>query len=235
MAIQELTTFQLGLLSLLAIGLFLFFLLGVLWLRRKYPKAERFNSFLIAFMLIAGLYLISMLSVAIGIYTKEDLKKATPYFGGALILFWVLIYVAMYWGRKPIPTERLWNEYVLPTVKWKWNGRVYHGQAYMPSIRFNKVVKTAQHPMLRQYAGISDIVEVFFGVFISHTKFVVIQVHNKFTGEDVYGHHNPSYDVVLSLLGKEALSSYTEAIDEIQEHPQEEKQPERERGTYIRQ
>ena len=87
----ELTTFQLGLLSILAIGLFLFFLMGILWIRRKYPKAERFNAFLIAFMLIAGLYLIGMLSVAIGIYAKEDLKKATPYFGGALILFLLFI------------------------------------------------------------------------------------------------------------------------------------------------
>src|SRR3990167_1520320 len=231
-----LTTFQLGLLSILAIVVFLAFLFGVLWIRRKYPKAERFNSFLIAFMLIAGLYLIGMLSVAIGIYTKEDLKKATPYFGMALVLFWLLIYIALYWGRKPIPTERLWKEYVLPTINWKWQGRVYRGRAYMPSIRFNKVVKTTQHPMLRQYSGIADIVEVFFGVFISHTKFAVIQVHNKFTGEDVYGHHNPSYDVVLSLLGKEALSSYTEAIDEIQEQPQQQQQqPERERGTYIKQ
>ena len=231
-----LTTFQLGLLSILAIGVFLLFLLGVLWIRRKYPKAERFNAFLIAFMLIAGLYLIGMLSVAIGIYTKEDLKKATPYFGGALILFWLLIYIALYWGRKPISTERLWNDYVLNAVRWKWQGRVYTGRASMPAIRFNKVVKTTQHPLLRQYSGIADIVEVFFGVFISHTKFVVIQVHNKFTGEDVYGHHNPSYDVVLSLLGKEALSSYTEAIDEVQENRQEEQQqPEKERGTYIRQ
>lgn len=235
MTSHTLTTFQLGLLSILAIGLFLFFLFGVLWLRRKYPKAERFNAFLIAFMLIAGLYLIGMLSVAIGIYTKEDLKKATPYFGGALILFWLLIYFAMYWGRKPIPTERLWNEYVIPGVAWKWQGRVYHGRAFMPSLRFHKVVRTSQHPMLRQYSSIADIVQVFFGVFISHTKFTVIQVHNKFTGEEVEAHYNPSYDVTLKLVGKEVLSSYTEDIEEIQEQPQEEKPPERERGAYIRQ
>lgn len=232
--VNELTTFQLGLLSILAIASFLAFLFGILWIRRKYPKAERFNAFLIAFMLIAGLYLIGMLSVAIGIYTKEDLKKATPYFGGALVLFWLLIYIALYWGRKPIPTERLWNEYVLPTVKWKWNGRVYSGRASMPSIRFNKVVRTSQHPLLKQYGGIADIVEVFFGVFMSHTKFTAIQVHNKFTGEDTFGIRNPGEDVVVSLLGKESLSSYTEAIEEIQEQSQEQKPPEREGGTYIR-
>ena len=227
---MPLTTFQLSIVILVAVAVFLFFVLGILWIRRKYPRAERFNAYLIAFMLIIGVYIIAMLAVAIGIYATEDLKKATPYFGIALLVAWLMVFMVMYYKKMPIPTEKLWRDYVLPAVERQWQGRIYKGTAYMPSWRFSKVIKTSLHPSLRT-AG-ADVVEVFYGVFMSSIKFTAIQVHDKFTGHEIFTILNPTYDIVIDLLGREALSVYESAEDEIRQERQQTQ--EKEKGVYMR-
>ena len=225
----QLTTFQLSLLVILVVATFLFFVLGVLWIRRKYPRAERFNAYLVSFMLIIGVYIIGMLSVAIGIYTTENLKKVTPYFGIALLVAWLMVFIVLYYKRKPIPTEKLWVNYVMPAVKWRWEGRIYTGRGYGTSIKFTKVIKTTQHPYLKQVGA--DVVEAFYCMFFSSKKFMALMVHDKFSGHEIFTIENPTYDIVLSTLGREAVSVYEQGEQEMR---QEKQQQEQEKGVYLR-
>lgn len=225
-----LTPFQLALVSILALFVILIFFIGILWLRRKYPQKSKLDPFTRAFIIIFGIDAFLVLSYAVvDIPSKEQLQKILPYSALAWILLVILFMIIIYWRKREIDTDVLWEYYVMPSVEKKWQGRIYKGFAYMPAYKFSKVINIRENPYIRQLADFTDKVEVFYGTFISHTKFAMIMVLNKYNGKQVYCHHNPTLDILIKFIGKEAESVYVDYGQEFEKgsvEPREEREVE---------
>ena len=217
MALQ-LTQFQLALITVILLAVILFFFLGILYVRRKYPEKKQIDPFTRAFIIVFGIDSFLVLSYAVvDVPSKEQLTKILPYSALLFILLVLIFLVIIYWNKKEISTKKLWENYVLPAVDWKWQGRIYRGAGYVPSYKFSKVISVAENPLLRESKNVTNKAEVFYGAFISHTIFKAIVVLNKYNGNELFSQHNPSLDIVLNLLGREAKNIYTDYGQEFEQ------------------
>lgn len=232
MAIEGLTTFQFSLIAVLILAIFFGFVLGIMWLRRKYPEHKTIDPLTKASFIILIFLIIVVLGTALlDIPSREQLKKNYPYFFIAWLVLVIVFSIWIWWGKRPIPTKKLYYEFILPTVEWMWRGREYKGNAYMTTLRMTKIIETKSHSTLSKFHRITDLAEAFYLVLKSHTRFTALIVLNKYNGLVLESHHNPSLDLLLSFMGREGIGVYIPS--EFEQEPKEEQQPQQETHREI--
>lgn len=211
----ELTQFQFALILWLV---FVVVVIGVIiyfYIARKYPKKEKATNPIFQAVAIWGiLFLFYLLFAALGFRTQEEARNDVKWWlllGIVLILFFT---IQAYFYKKPIPSYKLWQHYVLPLVKQYWNAEPYKGKAYCRGMLFHRTIKLGESNELKGYLGKKsegiDKVDVFLGQAKFANIFMFLMVMNKYTGEDLEAIAQPmlTMDIVKRLLGKEAVSSY---------------------------
>jgi len=222
---QGLSTFQFALivwlilLTLIIGGIFLFYI------SRKYRKEKtRSNPILQAAVIFFVLMMIYLAFAAFGFRTQEEVNSDIKYLLliGLLLVVWFTY--ASYRSKKTIPPLRMWNNYVLPAVKQYWNAEPYKGSAYVRAWLFHKTIqlggKSESEQNMTGFLGEKtegiELVDVFLGQAKFANVFKFLMVMNKYTGEEITSIPEPTLtlDIVKDLLGKEAVSSLKQPLEE---------------------
>jgi hypothetical protein len=193
----------------------------VFWISRKYPsrrtKADPiFKAFFVWILLVLGYGLI----VLLGLRTQEDARSDVKWLILALVVLVLFYAIVSYFSGKPIPSYRLWMEYVLVDVKRFWNAEPYAGEGYFPGMIFHKVIDIEKNVRVKQYLAElgtpAEKVDVFYGMAKFGNVFNFLAVRNKYTGEDVMMARPPTLTVALiqKFLGEELVSSFAPILSQ---------------------
>ena len=211
----ELTQFQFALVLWLVFAVIV--IGGIIYFHtsRKYPKKDKQTNPIFQAVAIWGiLFLFYLLFAALGFRNQEEVRGDAKWWlllGILLILFFT---IQAYFYKKPIPSYKLWVNYVLPLVKQYWHAEPYKGIAYARGMLFHRTIKLSENAQFSEFLGKkgkdAEIVDVFLGQARFANTFMFLMVMNKFTGEDLEAIAQPmlTMDIVKRLLGKEAVSSY---------------------------
>jgi len=215
----ELTSFQTGLLFTAIILIIAVVIIALFFISRKYPKEkQKLDPIYKAVLIVAILYIVFMLTPAIfGFIDKETIKERSWYFviAAILLVVWYGVIVP-YWLKRPISTIKLLNLYVLPDIRELYGGEMYKGDAYIPPFEASVVIPS-ENRGLKDIGNLSTLVEVFLVNIVyggMGTRFQVLEVRDKFTGEGLRHQKNPSMSMVNALLEREVARSEIEPINE---------------------
>src|SRR3990167_49732 len=217
---QDLTPFQYALLLWLILGVIVLALVFLFWTSRKYPKPEKQQDPIFkAAKIWLIFFLIYLLFAALGFISREEVREHVKYWVIFAVLLIVFYAIAAYLYKKPIPSWKLWNYYVLPLVKKYWNAAPYAGAAYARGMLFHRTIKLSEHPDVRDLLGRkqeSEIVDVFLGKARFANTFMFVMIMDKYTGEDLEAISQPqlTLDHIRNLLGKNVVSSYESKFKE---------------------
>lgn len=191
------------------------------WISRKYPNKKQkadpiYKAFFVWLLLLLGYGIV----VLIGIRQQQDTKGDLKWLVIALIVLVLFYAVVSYFVARPIPSYKLWMQYVLPDVKRYWNAEPYVGQGYFNGMIFHKVVDINNNQKIKQYltelGKPAEKVDVFYGQAYFGNIFNFLAVRNKYTGEDIMLTRPPILTSVLiqKFLGEELVSSFAPALNQ---------------------
>src|SRR3990167_5413512 len=77
--------------------------------------------------------IVIIIPIILGFIDKETIKERSWYFviAAILLVVWYGVIVP-FWLKRPIPTIKLLNLYVLPDIRELYGGEMYKGDAYIP-------------------------------------------------------------------------------------------------------
>jgi len=234
-AMATLTDTQFSLIILGAMLIIAVSALGLFWVSRRYPPTRKskadplFKAFYIWIVLLLGYGII----VLLGIRTQENAKADIKWL--ILSLFVLILFYALvsYFVNKPIPSYRLWKEYVLPNVKQYWGAEPYAGAGYFSGMIFHKVIELERSPMiklsLQEMGKTADKIDVFYGQAYMGNMFPFLAGVNKYTGEDLLLARPPILTIALmqNFLGEELVSSFTPELSKYGNEEEHIAQPEK--------
>lgn len=214
--IKALSQFQLGIIvAILWIGIVVL-ILGVFWIKRKYPqKAEKLDPVYKGVFIILIIFLVHVTAVAIGVLTMESIQNNLKYYGAAIIIAIVFYSLVGWFRRHTIPGWKLYKDYVLPEVKRFLQGEPYKGKGYSDPITYHRVLEVSKSKYLKEQGVEGEKVQVFLGRAYFGNVFKYIAVANKHTGEVVMLHKNPPLSIQQELLGKDFVSSFEKPLEEF--------------------
>lgn len=219
---QGLTSFELGLLFTLVLLILVTAAVFLFWIIRTHPQQKaKLDPIYKGTFLSILLYIVFVITPFIfGIIEKETAKKASFWFIGvtiALVAFYG--FIVPFFLNKPIPTIKLWEQYVLPEVRALFGGENYHGDAYRPPFLFSRVIPSTYSTYLQESGIKATLVEVFLTQHVYGNRntgniFSVLSIRDKMTGEGLERHMNPPLSIVNELLGREVTRSYKQQLEE---------------------
>mgnify|MGYP001566119487 CR=1 FL=1 len=201
----------LGAMSIIVVGTVLVF-----WIMRRYPPVKKtktvplYWAFVIWIMLLLGYGII----VLLGIRTQEDAKADVKWLIISLFVLMIFFSIVSYFTNRPIPSYKLWKEYVLVNVKKYWGAEPYIGEGYFTGMIFHKVIDLEKSPQAKKYLAdmgkTSEKIDVFYGNAFFGNVFPFLAGVNKYTGEDLIMARPPILTVALIqlFLGEELVSSF---------------------------
>lgn len=207
-------------LAWVVLGAMLIVVLGaitVFWISRKYPPTRKtkavplYWAFVIWIMLLLGYGLIFLFGWRGQTEAKSDVKWLII----ALIVLILFFAITSFFTNRPIPSFRLWREYVLVNVKKYWGAEPYVGSGYFTGMIFHKVIDLERSPTVKMYLAdmgkVADKIDVFYGQAQLGNVFPFLAGVNKFTGEDLIMARPPILTTALiqTFLGEELVSSFT--------------------------
>ena len=226
----------------LILGAMLIVVLGALlifWVSRKYPPASKskadpfFKAFYVWILLLLGYGII----VLLGIRTQEDAKSDVKWLIVALISLLVFYAIVSYFTSRPIPSYRLWKEFVLVNVKKYWGAEPYVGAGYFSGMIFHKVIELERNPRVKMYlqdsGKVADKIDVFYGQATLGNIFPFLAGVNKYTGEDLIMARPPILTTALiqTFLGEELVSSFTPELAKYDTQTEPMARPQKEVGV----
>lgn len=209
--------------------------IGVYYISKKYPSKKGkldpiFKAFYVWFLLVIGYVIIFL----IGLRDRNEARGDLKWLIIALVVLVLFYAMVSLFVNRPIPSYKLWREYVLPDVKKFWNAEPYVGSAYVTGMLMHKVLEIGRVPevektLLEMGSRPSNKVDVFYGQAIFSNVFPFLAVRNKYTGEDIMLVRPPVLTVALvqRFLGEEIVSSFTNvlgAYDTEESHNQPQQQ-----------
>ena len=221
------------------LGAMLVIVLGavtIFWVSRKYPPTKKskadplFKAFYVWIILLLGYGVI----VLLGIRTQDDAKSDVKWLIIALVVLLIFYGIVSYFTNRPIPSYRLWKEYVLVNVKKYWGAEQYSGSGYFSGMIFHKVIDLERNSQVKMYlqdmGKVADKIDVFYGQAQLGNIFPFLAGVNKYTGEDIILARPPilSLALIQTFLGEELVSSFAPELSKyaVQEegiaHPQQE-------------
>ena len=227
--------------SLIILGAMLIIALaGVMlyWISKKYPATRKTKAdpLFRAFYLWIVILLAYGVIVLLGIREHEDTVKDVKWL--IMVLFVLILFygIVSYYVNKPIPSYRLWQEYVLPNVKKYWGAEPYVGAGYFTGMIFHKVIDIEKSPQIKLHLAdmgkVTDKLDVFYGQAFMGNVFPFLAGVNKYTGEDLILARPPILTTALIqiFLGEELVSSFTPELSKYGEQEEGIAQPQKEVG-----
>ena len=219
---KPLTQFEMGLLFIIALLILTTAGVILFWIIRTNPQQKpKLDPIYKGTYLSILLYIAFVITPAVfGFIEPETAKKATIWFVGVtLILVAFYGFIVPFFLNKPIPTEKLWEQYVLPEVRHLFGGENYQGDAYRPPFVFSRVIPSAYSTYLQESGIKATLVEIFltqhvYGNKLTGNTFQVLSIRDKITGEGLERHMNPPLSIVNELLGREVARSYKQPLEE---------------------
>ena len=213
----ELTDTQFSLVVLGAMLLIIIGSLGIFWISRRYPPTRKtkadplFKAFYVWIILLLGYGII----VLLGIRTQADAKSDVKWLIIALVVLIIFYGIVSYFVNRPIPSYKLWKQYVLPNAKKYWGAEPYAGAGYFSGMTFHKVIDLERNPSVKIYlqdsGKVAEKIDVFYGQVFMGNVFPFLAGVNKYTGEDLIMARPPILTTALiqTFLGEELVSSFT--------------------------
>lgn len=225
---KSLTQFELGLLFAAALLIAVTAAVIIFWIIRTHPqKRAKLDPIYKGTFISIMLYLAFVITPAVfGFIEPETARKATWYFVAITILLVAFYgFVVPFFLNKPIPTIKLWEQYVLPEVRHLFGGENYQGDAYRHPFLFSRVIPSAYSAYLEGRGIKSTLVEIFLTQHVYGNKstgniFQVLSIRDKLTGEGLERHINPPLSIVNELLGREVARSYNQPLEEYDTEPE---------------
>lgn len=208
---------------------------GLFLVSRKYPPVKKgkadplFKAFYIWIILLLGYGII----VLLGIRTQQDATRDIKWLILALLVLILFYGIVSYFTHRPIPSYKLWKEYVLPSVKRYWGAEPYAGSGYFTGMIFHKVIDLEKSPKVRIYlediGKTADKLDIFYGQAFMGNIFPFLAGVNKYTGEDLILARPPILTTALVqvFLGEELVSSFTPELSKYGEQEEGIAQPQK--------
>lgn len=189
---------------------FLLFILGLIYLNKKYPeKTTKLDPLIKGLVIGACLFSLLAVSAGVGIIEKEIVEKSLPYIIIITALFIAYFVIKDHYKNKPIKFERRY-QIVMDNIKQFYRGSTYVGKAYDITLRYHSVyegnIPTTGDEDIREM--ITGVVDAFLISVKREVFYMVLIIINVYTGENVKMVVNPSYDLTEELIGKKAVSVY---------------------------
>lgn len=226
---QQLVWAVLGGMAVIVVGA-----ITIFWVSRKYPPTRKtkavplYWAFVIWILLLLGYGLIFLF----GWRSQADAKADVKWLVISLVVLIVFFAVASYFTARPIPSDRLWKEFVLPDVKRQWGGEPYVGAGYFSGLILSMVIEPRKHEFMRSMIGqqgmsVPEKVEVFYGNSFFGNVFPFMSVRNKYTGERNLLVRPPilTTSLIQRFLGEELVSSFTPELSKYAEQEENISQP----------
>lgn len=202
----------LGAMLIIAVGAF-----SIFWVSRKYPPLKKnkadplFKAFYVWIVLLLGYGVI----VLLGIREQTDAKSDVKWLIVALVVLILFYGLVSFFINRPIPSHRLWKEYVLVNVKRYWGAEPYVGAGYFTGMIFHKVIDLEKNASLKmnlaEMGKIAEKIDVFYGYAHMGNIFPFLAGVNKYTGEDIIMARPPilTASLIQTFLGEELVSSFS--------------------------
>ena len=226
---------QFSFVVLIAMAIVIFGAVFLFWISRKYPPTKKtkadplFKAFYVWIILLLGYGII----VLLGIRTQSDARRDIKWLILALIVLMVFYGIVSFFTNRPIPSYKLWKEYVLPNVKKYWGAEPYVGAGYFSGMIFHKVIDLEKNSRVKlQLADMGKVAEkiyVFYGQAYLGNIFPFLAGVNKYTGEDIILARPPILTTALiqTFLGEELVSSFTPELSKYATSEEDIAQPQK--------
>jgi hypothetical protein len=191
------------------------------WISRKYPKQREkpdplFKAARLWIVILFAYFLLLLFEIRNREEARKDAKWLVIIF--LVLVFWYAVVSTL--RNRPIPSFRLWTEFVLPNVKKYWYAEPYAGKGHFTGMIFHKSIDVEKNPEVKKYlADLGkpiDRVDVFYGQAYFTSPFHFLAVVNKFTREDVMMARPPILTIALiqKFLGEEMVSNFSPIISQ---------------------
>lgn len=212
MALSQFQISLLAILTLLSIGVIIVLLF---WISKKYPSKKKGPDPVLKYLIILLVLFMAHLTLVIfGVVEQEQLRESIKYYVISFLAIVGFFIIKKLFLDRPIPTEKLLKQYVIPSAKELYGAERYKGTAAVPTFLFSTVIPSGYNLYSSglEREGV-DLMEVFL-IRLAYggvgTVMDVMDIRNKFTGEGLQHMRNPDLSMIHQWMGREVMRSYQE-------------------------